>query len=410
MANELSNEHVDPETGEVTATLESNQPLAIALAQAELNQAVTTARAFPRSITKAVQAIITLATLDEETAKECVYALPRGGKPIVGPSVRFAEIVASQWGNCHVGSRVVDIDRFNKAIIAEGVFHDLETGLRVTKQITRRAVDRNGRLFNDDMLMVTSNAASSIAYREAVLKGIPKAVWRRAYEATLKVKAGDAKTLAVRRSDMLAAFAVWGVKPEQIFSALEIGGLDDIDLERMALLGAMHKQIKDGEQTVEEFFPAKASEADRTAAAKGTASKLADIAKGGQPGAAEAAPAAAEATPKTEAQPAAEASPKADEAKAAGKDKEAAVKAETSKAEASPKAVPASAAAPATGDDDLLGGDAAPVFGDEDLEVAFKRGAAAREKGMARKATPTEWRDAAHATLLDAYLRGFDGE
>lgn len=67
--------------------------LAIQLSRAEVDQKIATARAYPRQVTKAIQNIMTLATLDEETAEECSYALPRGKKPIVGPSARFAEIV-----------------------------------------------------------------------------------------------------------------------------------------------------------------------------------------------------------------------------------------------------------------------------------------------------------------------------
>src|SRR5277367_3789774 len=33
------------------------------------------------------------------------YSLPRAGKQIIGPSVRFAEIVAPCWKNCAVASR-----------------------------------------------------------------------------------------------------------------------------------------------------------------------------------------------------------------------------------------------------------------------------------------------------------------
>ena len=64
---------------------------------------------FPRSMKLAVDRIISLATLDSEAASECVYALPRGGKPIRGPSVRFAEIVGAMYGNCHIGSRIVAV-------------------------------------------------------------------------------------------------------------------------------------------------------------------------------------------------------------------------------------------------------------------------------------------------------------
>src|SRR5450631_3785003 len=75
-----------------------NSSLAVSLARAEVDQQITTAHAYPRSIARAVKGIMTLATLDEQTAEECVYALPRGGKAIKGPSIRFAEIIGSQWG------------------------------------------------------------------------------------------------------------------------------------------------------------------------------------------------------------------------------------------------------------------------------------------------------------------------
>lgn len=273
----------DPETGEVMTTgLASfdpgNAPLAVQLAKVELDQAITTAKAYPRALSRVRDNIDALVMLDEETAKECVYALPRGGKPIKGPSVRFAEIVVSQYGNCKVGSRVVDVNKFEKYIEAEGVFIDLEAGMTRTARIRRKISDKNGRVYNDDMITVTGNAACAIALREAVLKGVPKALWRRAYEAAEGVIAGDVKTLTQRREGAIKAFAAWGVTPDQIFAALEVEGLDDVGLDEIATLTAMFKAIKVGEQQVEDYFPAKTDPKAAAAAAKGTAGKLADIA------------------------------------------------------------------------------------------------------------------------------------
>lgn len=275
---------IDPETGEVMSTAiaaldTGHAPLAVQLARVELDQAISTAKAYPRSLTRVRDNIDALVMLDEETAKECVYALPRGGKPIKGPSVRFAEIVVSQYGNCKVGSRVVDVNRFEKYVEAEGVFIDLEAGMTRTARIRRRIVDKHGRLFNDDMIVVTGNAACAIALREAVLKGVPKALWRRAYEAAEGVIAGDVKTLAERREGAIKAFAAWGVTPDQIFAALEVEGLDDVGLDQIATLTAMFKAIRSEEQTVEDYFPAKTDAKAAVGAAKGTAAKLADVAK-----------------------------------------------------------------------------------------------------------------------------------
>jgi hypothetical protein len=248
--------------------------LVVQLARAELDAAVTTAKAYPRSVDRAMKAILTLATLDPETAKECVYALPRAGKPITGPSVRLAEIIASQWGNCKVGARVVAVDRVEKVVIAEGIFYDLETGMTRVQQTQRRISDKNGKIFNDDMIAVTGNAACSIAMREAVLKGVPKAIWRRAYEAAELVIKGDVKTIKERRDAMVKAFAAFGVVPDQIFACLEVGGLDDINLDEIGMLTAIFLAIKDGEAKVEDYFPAVTNAKAAVEAARGTARKM----------------------------------------------------------------------------------------------------------------------------------------
>lgn len=252
--------------------------LAVSLARSEVDQQIATARALPRSIQRAVSQIMTLATLDDESAEECVYALPRGGKPIKGPSVRLAEIIASQWGNCRVGARVVHVDRIEKYVEAEGVFHDLETNTATTARVRRRISDKKGFLLTEDMIVVTGNAACSIAKRNAILGAVPKAVWRKAYSAVESVIAGDVKTLAERRDKAMKAFAAFGVKPEQVFEAIDVAGVDDITLEHMTTLLGMHSALKSGESNVEEMFPRKAALVDNS---KGIAGTLDALAKNG---------------------------------------------------------------------------------------------------------------------------------
>ena len=396
-------ERFDPHTGEISPIVSAPETsLAVQLAQAELNQAVTTAKAFPRSVSTVMRNILSLATLDEETAAECVYALPRGGKPIKGPSVRLAEIIASQWGNCHVASRIVAVDKFEKVVIAEGVFLDLETGMKRTAQVQRRIVDSKGNLYKDDMIIVTGNAAASIAMREAVLKGVPKAIWRKAYDHAENVIAGDVKTLAVRRDDAIKAFALWGVKPEQIFASLEVEGLDDIGLEEIGTLTAMYKAIRSEEQTVEDYFPAKADQSKAAEAAKGTAGKLGQIAEQGK-----AEKAKEGEKPKAD-KPAGKGGAKPTQAPAEGGDKPAGETA-AGGAQGAQTGSDAPGASDAQGEDDAGGeGGGKPTFSEDEIEAAFKKGKAARDKGMARKATPPELREPGKEPLLEAYLNGFD--
>lgn len=254
----------------------STQSLVVSLAIAEVDQQVTTAHAYPRSIDASMRRIMSLATLDGETAQECIYALPRAGKAIKGPSIRLAEVIQGQYGNNRVGTRIVHVDRIEKYVEAEGIFHDLETNSATTARVRRRISDSKGRLFNDDMIIVTGNAAASIAKRNAILAGVPKAVWRKAYAAVEQVLVGDIKTLADRRAEALKAFAGFGVKPEQLFTALDVEGLDDIGLDHMTTLIGMHSALKSGEETVESMFPAVKAKTDQPTDLGSRLDRLAD--------------------------------------------------------------------------------------------------------------------------------------
>lgn len=262
---------------------ETTSSLAVQLAQVEIDSAVSTAKKFPRSLVAVKANITDLVMLDAETAEECVYAVPRAGQSIRGPSVRFAEIVVSQYGNCTVASRVVEVNRIEKYIETEGVFMDLQTGTKRVERTRRRIADKSGRVFGDDMIIVTGNAARSISTRDAILKGVPKALWRAAYDAAEQVICGDVKTLSERRTGAIQRFATFGVTADQIFASLNIAGIDDIGLDQIGTLTAMFKAIKSGEQQVEDYFPAKAKAADGVEAAKGTAGKLSQIAKSSGP-------------------------------------------------------------------------------------------------------------------------------
>ena len=227
----------------------------VALARAEIDHQISTARAYPRSLHRVVSSITTLATLDEETAQECIYALPRGGKPIVGPSARLAEIIVSQWGNCRVSTRVVHVDRAEKFVEAEGVFHDLETNTATASRVRRRIDDKYGRLLTGDMIIVTGNAAAAIAKRNAILAGVPRAVWRKAYEKAEAVIKGTAETLTVTRDKSLKAFGAFGLTPERVCAGLGVAGPSEITLDHIPTLRGSFSALKNGEATVEELFP-----------------------------------------------------------------------------------------------------------------------------------------------------------
>ena len=138
------------------------------------------------------------------------------------------------------------------------------------------------------MIVVTGNAACAIAKRNAILGAVPKGVWRRAYTAVESVIAGDVKTLAERREKAMKAFAAFGVKPEQIFAALDIAGIEEIGIDHIGTLTGMHSALRSGEATVEEMF---AKPDAKIAPIKGLSDGLDALADKPKPGAKAEAPA-----------------------------------------------------------------------------------------------------------------------
>lgn len=220
--------------------------------RSEIDMQIATAHKFPRSIKRFRQEALAMVTLNEQIAESCIYALPRGDKTVEGPSARFAEVVASAWGNCRAGARVVS-DQGN-FVTAQGVFHDLERNVSIAYEVQRRITDRKGRRFNDDMIGVTGNAASSIALRNAILKVVPKAFWDDMYQAARATVMGDFQTLANRRAEAMKAFVALGVKPDQVLAKLGVAGVEDIGLEHLVTLRGLIAAIKEGDTTPEQEF------------------------------------------------------------------------------------------------------------------------------------------------------------
>jgi hypothetical protein len=381
-----ANIEIDSETGEIMtapmAVVETG--MVTALARAELDTQIATARAYPRSIKTVINNVMSLVTLDEQTSAECIYTMPRAGKPIRGASIRFGEILNQQWGNCRVDARVIAIDRANKVIVAEGTFHDLETNSATRTVVQRRISDKKGRLYNDDLIVVTGNAACAIAKRNAILGGVPKAVWRKAYEAAERVVAGDIKTLATRRDGAIKAFGTFGVKPEQVFAAIGVGSIDEITLDHIPTLVGLFSSIKNGEATVEELLTASARSAtnfDRVV------NPLQDD--------------VANKRRKAPTSSQAPASPAAEGATTAGDQPTAEVQGGGAQSTGhKPAAVDETPNAAAAGDSAAT----------DPITIAHQRGVEARAAGHTRRAVPVEYREPECRAECEAWWAGHDGK
>lgn len=227
---------------------------AAALNKSEVEAQLDAAHKYPRSVKRFLNEAITLATINEEIAASCIYTLPRGEKPISGPSVRLAEICASAYGNLHVGARVVGVEE--KEIIGQGVAWDLEKNLRVTTETRRRITGKNNKRFNDDMVTMTGNAAASISLRNAIFRVIPKAYVNEVYNRARLVAVGDASTLAEKRGAVIDRLVKMGAMKDRILLRVGKPSVEDIALDDLEVLIGLGTAIKNGEVRADEAFPA----------------------------------------------------------------------------------------------------------------------------------------------------------
>ena len=239
-----------------------------AINKAEIDMQVSTAKQYPRDLHQVLRNIRAYATMDEETAEDCFYALKRGygndATLIEGVSVRLAEIFATCWGNLRVATRIVGND--GKTITAQGACHDLENNVQVCVEVKRRITDKNGRTFSEDMQVVTGNAASAIAFRNAVLKVIPKAVTKKVINDIKDVAIGKANNTEQKRASLIKWYEGRGVTIDELLAYVEADCVESIDAEKLLMLRSTANAIKEGTTTIAETFKSKKTDSAQYAA------------------------------------------------------------------------------------------------------------------------------------------------
>lgn len=229
-----------------------------AIERAQIDTQIATARRYPRNIAQVKSTMMSIATLDEETAAACFFTLPRGGKTIQGPSVRLAEIALSSYGNVKAGTRILSVDTgANPHAVVQAVVHDLERNVAYSVEKRRRIVgkkSKGGRPDEDDINLAV-NAGSAIAFRDAVFKVVPGALTKAVYEAAKKVAVGDIKSLARKREQVVSRLKQMGATEERIFAVLGVKKLEEITLEHVETLIGIGTALKDGAVSLEEAFP-----------------------------------------------------------------------------------------------------------------------------------------------------------
>ena len=253
-----------------------------AVERANVDSQVATAKQYPRDLARSVNNSIAMATMDAATAQSCGYALPRGGKPITGPSVHLAKLIVSNWGNMRAEAKVVQIT--DKQVIRRGTCWDLENNVATAFEVRRSIIGKGGKRFSDDMITVTGNAANSIAYRNAVFSVIPKAIIDKVYQAAQHYITGDLsdeEKLVARRKKCIDFFkSEYGITEDEVVMLCGKQTVNQIKADQIALLLGITQSLKDGDTTVEDLMkPYRAEENKKTILAKATEAARADAAK-----------------------------------------------------------------------------------------------------------------------------------
>lgn len=243
-------EHASADSVSLIAPMDTTALAAVV--RTEVDAGLVWAKANAREISKFNDDLRTFALRDVATAEKMFYSLRRGGKAIVGPSVRLAELAAECYGNLRAASRIISTT--GEYAIAEGVAHDLERNVALSRMVARRLLDSRGRRYNDDMVVMTANAAGSLALRNAIVSVVGRRYLDPIVEEARRVVGGDSAGLGPRRVEYVKKWTDKGVSLSRILATLNRRSIEDVTVEDLADLQGIGRAIADGESTIDEAF------------------------------------------------------------------------------------------------------------------------------------------------------------
>jgi hypothetical protein len=245
----------------------------------EVQAAMVVAKKFPRNEIDSYGRIMK-ACKRKTLAEQALYAYPKGGQMVTGPSIRLAEAMAQSWGNVDFGIVELEQKRGESTVMAYA--WDLETNTRQTKifSVKHERHTRKGAVdLTDprDIYELTANQGAR-RLRACILGVIPGDVVDAAVaECERTMSSGGGEPLTDRIRSMVAAFGEMGVAADLIEKRL--GHKVEATTEpELVGLKKIFRSLRDNMASVSDFFdvalPAATNGGDRTAS--GLAEKLKD--------------------------------------------------------------------------------------------------------------------------------------
>lgn len=226
------------------------------VARMELDQAVATAKAYPRNVRECLTYALVEATTSPDMAAKCYYTLPGfktrdGGTtgPIMGTSVRLTEIVQRHWGNLRAGGRCKEIDKELSTVTVQCFVRDLENNFGLEDEYTRRFYgpsDGSGPI-------VAIQAAKAISIRNLIIAIVGRAAIDEIFEHCKDTVAdsGDAQEAFDKALDY---FDERGVTEDELLRFLELESRADVNNKSMVQLRGLVTALKDNHMTIEQVF------------------------------------------------------------------------------------------------------------------------------------------------------------
>jgi len=239
-----------------------------ARAVAEVKAQVLMSRQFPRDPAACVDRI--LRECDRPTlADKAVYTFPRGKESVSGPSIRLAEMMARNWGNCTFGLEVIERKQSVGGGAGQSVLRayawDLETNTYIARQFELkhwRQTQSGGYALKEDRDIYELEAnMGSRRMRACILQMLPGDVTQAAVDRCRMVTSSglisamkDPRTRAELLSKTLKIFEKMGVTQKDLEGYLS-ANFADWTADHAVRLRELKNSLDDGVLSIGDVFP-----------------------------------------------------------------------------------------------------------------------------------------------------------
>jgi hypothetical protein len=236
------------------AVAPAGQKVAESKAVAQIQACMIMAKRDPRNENQAYIDIIE-ACKRHTLADQAVYAFPRGGKLVNGPTIRLAEVLAQKYGNVHIEITILKQDADQTEAVATAI--DMQSNyvvsqgfivphVRSTKETKKKLTDER------DIRELVQNIGSRVL-RGCILRVIPGDITEAALAQCKKTQESSDVPVKEQIRNMVKAFDELGIKVEHLEKRLG-HNLDATISAEIVTLKGIYKSIKDGMADREDFF------------------------------------------------------------------------------------------------------------------------------------------------------------